>query len=122
MSYQSPSPYATIPPADLPPRPGFDDGGWEPALEVAGLSRSPLILGANLTKLDEFTRSLITNKEIIAIDQTAVSSAEIPGDPADSKVVRIWLATTGGSRAKHYLAVFNLRESRCEKILRGRPP
>jgi hypothetical protein len=81
------------------------------------ISRSPLILGANLTKLDEFTRSLITNKEIIAIDQTAVSSAEIPGDPADSKVVRIWLATTGGSRAKHYLAVFNLQESPLQKDL-----
>jgi hypothetical protein len=81
------------------------------------ISRSPLILGANLTKLDKFTRSLITNKEIIAIDQTAVSSAEIPGDPADSKVVRIWLATMGGSRAKHYLAVFNLRESPLQKDL-----
>jgi hypothetical protein len=81
------------------------------------ISRSPLILGANLTKLDEFTRSLITNKEIIAIDQTAVSSAEIPGDSADSKVVRIWLATTGGSRAKHYLAVFNLQESPLQRDL-----
>ena len=28
------------------------------------ISRSPLILGANLTKLDDFTRSLITNKEV----------------------------------------------------------
>jgi hypothetical protein len=81
------------------------------------ISRSPLILGANLTKLDEFTRSLITNKEIIAIDQTAVSSAEIPGDPEDSKVIRIWLATMGGSRAKHYLAVFNLQDSPLQRDL-----
>jgi hypothetical protein len=81
------------------------------------ISRSPLILGANLTKLDEFTRSLITNKEVIAIDQTAASSAEIPGDTADSAGVRIWSATTGGSRARRYLAVFNLQDSPLQKDL-----
>ena len=38
------------------------------------ISRSPLILGANLTKLDDFTRSLITNKEVLDINQNAVES------------------------------------------------
>jgi hypothetical protein len=79
------------------------------------ISRSPLILGANLTKLDDFTRSLITNKEVIAIDQTAVSSAEIPGDSADSARLRIWSATTGGSQPKRYLAIFNLQESALQR-------
>ncbi len=81
------------------------------------ISRSPLILGANLTRLDEFTRSLIANKEIIAIDQTAVSSAQIPGDPADSMHIRIWLAETAGRRPKRYLAVFNLQETALERDL-----
>ena len=81
------------------------------------ISRSPLILGANLTKLDEFTRSLITNKELIAIDQTAVSSAEIPGDPADSSRIRVWFASTGGSRPMRYVAVFNLQESALQRDL-----
>jgi hypothetical protein len=75
------------------------------------ISRSPLILGANLTELDEFTRSLITNQEMLTIDQTAVSSAEIPGDAADSKSIRIWSAATGGRQPKRYLAVFNLQEA-----------
>jgi hypothetical protein len=81
------------------------------------ISRSPLILGANLTKLDEFTRSLLASKEIIAIDQTAVSSAEIPGDPADSARVRIWSAATGGRQAKRYLAVFNLQGTALQRDL-----
>ena len=79
------------------------------------ISRSPLILGANLTRLDDFTRSLLTNREVIAIDQTAVSSAEIPGDSADAARLRVWSATTAGPQPKHYLAVFNLQESKLQK-------
>jgi hypothetical protein len=64
------------------------------------ISRSPLILGANLTRLDEFTRSLITNKEVIAVDQTAVSGAEVPGDPADSTRIRILVSHDSRSAAE----------------------
>jgi len=81
------------------------------------ISRSPLILGANLTKLDEFTRSLITNTELLAIDQTAVSSAEISGEPGDSTRIRIWSAATGGRQPKRYLAVFNLQETPIKRDL-----
>jgi hypothetical protein len=79
------------------------------------VSRSPMILGANLTKLDDFTRSLIANKEVITIDQTAVSSAEVSGDPADSARVRVWSAATGGRDAKRYVAVFNLQATALQK-------
>jgi len=81
------------------------------------ISRSPLILGANLTSLDEFTHSLITNREVIAIDQTAVAGAEIPGAPADSARFRIWSAATGGSQPKRYVAVFNLQDSPLQRDL-----
>ncbi len=78
------------------------------------ISRSPLILGANLTRLDDFTRSLITNKELLAIDQRAVESG--PGlmpmraANSDSFPQRYWYARTGGSHPKRYLAVFNLAD------------
>jgi len=81
------------------------------------ISRSPLILGANLTQLDDFTRSLITNKEVIAIDQTAVSSTEVRGPPADSARIRIWSAQTGGRQPKRYIAVFNLQETPLQRDL-----
>ena len=86
------------------------------------MSRSPLILGANLTKLDEFTRSLITNKEVIAIDQSAVASAEIAGDAADATRLRVWSASTGGSQPKRYLAVFNLQDAPLQRDLAWPPP
>jgi alpha-galactosidase len=79
------------------------------------ISRSPLILGANLTRLDDFTRSLITNKEVLSINQTAVESG--PGlmpmreGKTDSYPQRYWYARTGGAHPRHYLAVFSLTDS-----------
>lgn len=40
------------------------------------IARSPLILGANLTLLDADTLRLITNKDVIRIDQTATASRQ----------------------------------------------
>ena len=45
-----------------------------PRFTLWAISRSPLILGTNLTKLDDFTRSLITNKEVLDLNQQAVES------------------------------------------------
>jgi alpha-galactosidase len=41
------------------------------------MARSPLILGANLTELDEATLSLITNRDMLRIDQTATRSGQV---------------------------------------------
>lgn len=41
------------------------------------MARSPLILGANLTQLDDATLKLITNKDVLAIDQTATQSGQV---------------------------------------------
>ena len=38
------------------------------------IARSPLILGANLTRLDDYTRCLITNQAILFMDQYATYS------------------------------------------------
>ena len=81
-------------------------------LTLWSITRSPLILGANLTKLDDFTRSLISNMEVLQINQKAVKS--LPGlmlmhdggtqpDPQ-----RLWYAQTAGPNPTRYIAVFNL--------------
>ena len=78
------------------------------------ISRSPLILGANLTRLDDFTRSLITNEEVLALNQTAVESKPGPTPYSGSDKLfpqRYWYARTGGPHPKEYLAVFNLADS-----------
>jgi hypothetical protein len=74
-------------------------------------SRSPLILGANLTRLDDFTRSLITNKEVLDIDQKAQESHPLKNLPAGFENARGWssqVKTAHGVRT--YLAFFNLDE------------
>jgi hypothetical protein len=79
------------------------------------ISRSPLIMGANLTRLAPFTRSLMSNEEVLRLNQTAVEShpGELPADPAahDSYPQRYWVARTGGPHPHTYIAVFNLADA-----------
>jgi hypothetical protein len=57
------------------------------------ISRSPLIMGGNLTKLDEFTRSLMVNRELLAVNQKATDSHELTNRPPGLLAVRVWLAS-----------------------------
>jgi alpha-galactosidase len=41
------------------------------------MARSPLILGANLTLIDDPTQKLLTNRDVIAVDQTATRSSQV---------------------------------------------
>jgi hypothetical protein len=73
------------------------------------IARSPMILGANLTKLDEFSKSLITNKDVIAANQNTMGSQPLTKLPAGFENVRVWVAVepyTGC--APFYIAFFNL--------------
>jgi alpha-galactosidase len=77
-------------------------------LTLWAMARSPLILGSNLTLLDEETLGLITNKELLRIDQGAISSREVMNK--DGLVA--WTADlTDGDTA---LAIFNLTDSPLE--------
>jgi hypothetical protein len=73
------------------------------------IARSPLILGANLTKLDDFTRSLIANKEVIEINQKATESHPVTNLPAGFDQVRVWEASEEAfARPPEFFALFNL--------------
>ena len=73
------------------------------------VARSPLILGANLTKLDGFTKSLITNKEVIAVNQTAWESYPVTELPPGFERARVWSALAGArTKPVRYFAFFNL--------------
>jgi len=76
-------------------------------MTLLAIARSPLILGANLTKLDGATRALITNTEVLAVDQTSTDNHPVTSLPAGLEEARVWVAS--GGRVK-YLAVFNLGE------------
>jgi alpha-galactosidase len=74
-------------------------------LTLWSMARSPLILGANLSLLDDDLLKLITNRELIQIDQTATASREV----LHSGDVIAWTADLpDGATA---LAFFNTGES-----------
>jgi len=75
------------------------------------IARSPLILGANLTRLDDFTRSIITNKDVIQVNQTAWESAPVTELPPGFENARVWRALAGPrNKPVTYIAVFNLAD------------
>jgi alpha-galactosidase len=69
------------------------------------MARSPLILGANLTELDDATLKLLTNKEVIRIDQTSTGSRQVSRDGD----VIAW--TSDLQDGSHALALFNTGDS-----------
>jgi alpha-galactosidase len=80
------------------------------------VARSPMILGTNLTRLDEFTRSLITNQDVLFINQTATYSRPVDAATlgAGLENLRVWRATINEPGARgyaEYFAFFNLGES-----------
>ena len=77
------------------------------------IARSPLILGANLTKLDDFTRSLITNQThaVHEPERDVQPSGRTAGLPAGFENARVWRATINAPGARgyaEYFAFFNL--------------
>ena len=81
-------------------------------LTLWSIARSPLILGADLTKLDDFTLALITNDEVIAVDQNSTNNREL----FHHEGLYGWVADVPNSRAK-YLALFNTRDTAPAPVL-----
>ena len=77
-------------------------------LTLLAIARSPLILGANLTRLDEATKALITNRDVIAVDQDSHGNHPVERLPQGFEQVRAWVAS--GRNGERYLALFNLGE------------
>jgi hypothetical protein len=67
---------------------------------------SPLMVGGELPSADAWTLSLLTNPEVIEVDQH--SSGNHPVIGTDKTV--IWLAQSGSGNGQ-YLAIFNISES-----------
>jgi alpha-galactosidase len=65
--------------------------------------RSPLIFGGDLPTNDAGTTALITNDEVLAIDQHSIHNHQ----SLEQGNIRAWVADIPGSN-DHYIAVFNL--------------
>jgi len=68
--------------------------------------RSPLMFGGDLPTLDPFTRSLLTNADVLAVNQHSTDNKIVYKDGD----IRAWTASADASGTK-YLAVFNLSDS-----------
>jgi hypothetical protein len=66
------------------------------------IARSPLILGGNLPKNDEFELSLLTNDEVLAVNQNSANNRQL----CNTNNQIAWVADVPGTKDK-YLAVFN---------------
>jgi alpha-galactosidase len=67
------------------------------------VARSPLMIGANLTMSDTWTTVLLTNPEVLAVDQHSTDNRPVLA--TDETVV--WTARPEGS-SEYYLAILNL--------------
>ena len=98
----------------LGPRPGF--GKARPSafthdeqrtlITLWCMARSPLFMGGNLTKMDEWTASLLTNEEVLAVSQRSTGGREVVNDG----VKAVWVAKAG-TRDTLYIALFNLSDA-----------
>jgi alpha-galactosidase len=71
-------------------------------LTLWAMARSPLILGANLTLLDDATLKLLTNPDVIRIDQNSTASRQVSRDGD----LIAW--TSDLPDGSHALALFNV--------------
>jgi len=80
-------------------------------ISLWSIARSPLMFGGHLPDNDDFTLSLITNDEVLAVDQRASASRQL-----FSKGNQVaWTAEIPGSAAK-YVAVFNIGDAGDEQV------
>jgi alpha-galactosidase len=91
-------------------------------ISLWSLLSAPLLIGCDMGKLDEFTSSLLTNDEVLAIDQDALGRAAHPA--IKNEKYQVWIKDLeGGSKA---VGIFNTSEEyqtiilkSNEEVLRG---
>ncbi len=66
------------------------------------IARSPLIMGGNMPKNDEFTLGLMTNDEVLAVNQNSTNNRQL----FNTNNAVAWVADVPGSKDK-YVALFN---------------
>ena len=69
------------------------------------IAKSPLIIGNDLTQNDAFTDSILSNEEVIAVNQQGINQRHV----ADKDGQVIWESTTANKKSK-YVALFNQNE------------
>ena len=80
---------------------GLTNDEKQSALSLWSLANAPIILGGDLRNMDAFGKQLLTNDEVLAIDQTGKPAKQVlDGD------VEVWASNLGGG--SYYVGIFNM--------------
>lgn len=75
-------------------------------LTLWSIFRSPLMIGGELSKTDEFTLALLTNKDILKMHKNSRHAHQLWRREIDDVEHIVWIAQN--AEGGHYLAVFNV--------------
>jgi len=75
------------------------------------IARAPLMLGSDLPSMDDFPRSLVTNEELLAVDQTSTHNRAM----FQRRNTAAWAATDPES-GDEFLALFNLDDTSAQDV------
>lgn len=71
-------------------------------MSLWAIGRSPLIFGGDMTQLDDFTKEMLTNPEMLKVNQESTNNHQVYRD----KNLVVWAADIPNSKDK-YVALFN---------------
>lgn len=80
---------------------GLTNNEKQSALGLWALANAPIVLGGDLRNIDAFGKQLLTNDEVLAVDQTARPAKQVlDGD------VEVWISNLGNGN--YYIGIFNM--------------
>ncbi len=75
-------------------------------MSLWSIARSPLIFGGDMTKLDDFTKEVLTNPEMLEVNQTSSKNRQVS---RENNLI-VWTADAADGKDK-YVALFNAQSS-----------
>jgi alpha-galactosidase len=83
------------------PLDGLTNDEKRTALSLWAMANAPMYLGGDLTKLDSFAKELLSNDEVVAINQSGHPAKQVLGGNQP-----VWVLSLGNNT--YYIAIFNL--------------
>ena len=80
---------------------GITDTEQQTAMTLWSMGNAPLTIGGDLTRLNTFGKTLLTNDEVLAVDQSGHPAKQINGG-----FTPVWVSNLGDG--SYYVALFNL--------------
>lgn len=87
----------------------FTPDEQQTVMTLWSIFRSPLMFGGDLPSNDAATTALITNEEVLNVDQHSSGGGQV----LDKGKIRAWVAN-GPHAGEHYVAIFNLGDTEQE--------